>query len=84
MMVDIERDDNGLHFSCPQCGEYLGVSSEYLEERTGRLAIAKSGPCYIVYRYTCCGYEHAESKTDMGASEVPPYYCPYCGAKIEG
>ena len=48
----------------------------------GHLAIAKSGPCYIVYRYTCCGYEHAESKTDMGASEVPPYYCPNCGARI--
>ena len=50
--------------------------------REGNMEIAKIGLSYIVYRYTCCGYEHAESTTDTGASEVPPNWCPNCGAKI--
>ena len=79
--------------SCPICsGEVMLMGDRvfikdfgyFVKEKTGHMEIVKSGPCYIVYRYTCCGYEHSESKADMGASEVPPHYCPYCGAKIEG
>ena len=63
------NDDGRVSFTC-------------IPYREGHMEIAKSGPSYIVYRYTCCGYEHAESKTDTGASEVPPNWCPNCGAKI--
>ena len=42
----------------------------------------KSGTLYDVYRYNCCGYEHSESRTDAGVSEIPMNFCPNCGAKI--
>ena len=42
----------------------------------------KSGVLYDVYRYNCCGYEHSESRTDAGASEIPLNWCPNCGAKV--
>lgn len=44
----------------------------------------KSGALYDVYRYTCCGYEHSESRTDAGASEIPLNWCPNCGARVIG
>lgn len=42
----------------------------------------KSGVLYDVYHYTCCGYEHSESRTDAGASEIPLNFCPNCGEKV--
>lgn len=42
----------------------------------------KSGVLYDVYHYTCCGYEHSESTTDAGASEIPLNFCPNCGEKV--
>lgn len=50
--------------------------------REGHVEHVKSGALYDVFRYTCCGYEHAESRTDSGASEIPMNWCPNCGAKI--
>ena len=50
--------------------------------REGYVEHVKSGALYDVFRYTCCGYEHAESRTDSGASEIPMNWCPNCGAKI--
>ena len=38
----------------------------------------KSGPMYDVWRYTCCGYEHAEN---VGEESIPQNFCPKCGAK---
>ena len=52
-------------------------------EREGCVSVEKSGPCYTVYHYSCCGYEHAESKTDFNATEIPANYCPNCGAKVD-
>ena len=48
-------------------------------ERTGECICIKDGSMYDVFRYTCCGYEHAESVSeDYGVQN----YCPYCGAKV--
>ena len=82
MMVDIERHDNEFHFSCPQCGEYLGVSYEYLEERT----------CHVVqtirHNYRL-GYAEREYVTELSCGHKyvdsygdEPNYCPWCGARV--
>ena len=82
MMVDIERDDNGLHFSCPQCGEYLGVSYEYLEEKTCHVVQVTRYDYEFSYAGTeyvtelSCGHKYVDSYGDA------PDYCPWCGAKV--
>ena len=53
-------------------------------ERTCKVEHVKSGTLYDVWRYTCCGYEHSESRTDAGASEIPLNFCPDCGARVVG
>ena len=63
------NDDGRVSFTC-------------VPYREGHMEIAKSGTLYNVYRYTCCGYEHSESRTDAGASEIPMNFCPNCGAKV--
>lgn len=76
---------------CPVCqGEVMLMGDKvfikgfghFVKEKTGRVEIVKNGALYDVYRYTCCGHEHAENKTDSGASEIPFNWCPNCGAKI--
>lgn len=69
-------------FRVKQMMEHYHKPEKTIPYREGHMEIAKIGLSYIVYRYTCCGYEHAESTTDTGASEVPPNWCPNCGAKI--
>ena len=88
MMVDTEFHDNELHFSCPQCGEYLGVSSEYLLEKTCEIVGEEvfEIPCPDswygmldtgISRYKLsCGHEMFYSEWDE------PKHCAECGAKI--
>ena len=83
MMVDIERHDNELHFSCPQCGEYLGVSYEYLEERTCKMYRDEHGTWH------CESCENggdnitgSDGVLDMWYDSWHPNYCPWCGAKV--
>lgn len=52
-------------------------------ERTCKMEIVKSGPRYIVWRFSCCGYEHSENVTDGGATELPGTRCPKCGTVVE-
>ena len=54
----------------------------YVPERTCRVEYAKHGPLFDVLRFSCCGYEWAENRTDPGATEPDPNYCPNCGAKV--
>ena len=63
-----------------ETGRYM----DYFPERTCCIEHVKSGALYDVWRYTCCDYEHAESKTDAGASEIPTNFCPKCGARVVG
>lgn len=44
--------------------------------------LVKSGPCYLVCRCSVCGYEHAESMTDKGATDFDPSFCPSCGREV--
>lgn len=60
----------------------LMTMNGYAKEKTTYVDHMKSGTLYDVYRYTCCGYEHSESRTDAGASEIPMNFCPSCGAKV--
>lgn len=60
----------------------LMTMNGYTKEKTGYVDHVKSGTLYDVYRYNCCGYEHSESRTDAGASEIPMNFCPNCGAKV--
>lgn len=53
----------------------------YAPQRTGTIEIVKSGPCCTFYRYTCCGWEYEEYKSDR--FDMPDNYCPKCGALLE-
>ncbi len=77
--------------ACPICqGEVMLMGDKvfikdfghYTKEKAGHVDHVKSGTLYDVYRYNCCGYEHSESRTDAGASEIPMNFCPNCGAKV--
>ena len=39
----------------------------------------KSGAMYDVWRYTCCGYEHAERVSEEA---IPQNFCPNCGKRV--
>ena len=45
--------------------------------------LVKSGVLYDVWRCSACGYEHAESRTDPGATELDPNFCPNCGGRVK-
>ncbi len=47
-------------------------------ERTCEIKHIKSGAMYDVWRCSACGYEYAESVSDMS---IVGSYCPNCGAK---
>lgn len=46
-------------------------------------ALVHSGPLYNKYRCGNCGYEHIESRTDAGATELDPNFCPRCGKAVK-
>ena len=48
-------------------------------ERTCELERVKKGALYDVWRYTCCGYEHAER---VSGESIAANFCPSCGAKV--
>ena len=77
--------------SCPICcGEVMLMGDRvfikdlgyFAKHRECHVNHVKSGALYDVWRYNCCGYEHSESRTDAGATEIPMHYCPNCGAKV--
>lgn len=51
-------------------------------KRTCKMELVKRGPIYSVWRFSCCGYEHSENRTDGGATELPGTRCPKCGARV--
>lgn len=87
MRMEFEGGERPWMYALAMNGRKVGAlfldGERYVPERTGELKIAKSGPMYTVYRFTCCGYEHAESNTDAGATDIPGTACPKCGARIE-
>jgi len=52
---------------------------EFVERRTGKLQCVKDGAMYTVWRYTCCGYEHAENVAEESVADC---FCPKCGAEV--
>ena len=52
-------------------------------ERTCNMELVKRGPIYSVWRFSCCGYEHSENRTDGGATELPGTRCPKCGTVVD-
>ena len=61
---------------------FIGGHGHFTKHRECHVDYVKNGTSYDVYRYNCCGYEHSESRTDAGASEIPMNFCPNCGAKV--
>ena len=41
-----------------------------------------SGVLYDKWKCSACGYLYVESRTDDGATDLDPNYCPHCGFKI--
>ena len=63
--------------------ELLADLIEPEPERTCKMELVKRGPIYSVWRFSCCGYEHSENRTDGGATELPGTRCPKCGTVVE-
>lgn len=79
-----DRDDEGTHIMCAQCGEYIGIAEEIAAtlgggERTCRV----DGSISYDWMYGT-EYEHeltcGHTVTTLGSE--PPSYCPECGAKV--
>lgn len=54
-----------------------------LESGTCEWLLEHSGTLYDKWRCSKCGYLHVESRTDGGATDLDPNYCPNCGKKVE-
>ena len=84
-MFEVSCKDFAL--SCGACSEYvLNRLADLIEpepERTCRIEYVKHGPFFDVLRFSCCGYEWAENRTDPGATEPDPNFCPNCGARVK-
>ena len=52
------------------------------EERTCEWTLEHSGTLYDKWKCSECGYEYVESRTDSGATELVPNYCPNCGSRV--
>ena len=63
--------------------ELLADLIEPEQERTCKMEIVKSGPRYIVWRFSCCGFYFSENITDSGATDLPGTRCPKCGAMVD-
>ena len=57
-------------------------SKIYYPERTCKMKLVRRGPIYSVWRFSCCGYEHSENRSDVGATKLPGTRCPKCEAKV--
>lgn len=77
---------------CDKCGlrtKAYNTEAEAIEawntrhERTCEVLCIKHGPVFDVLRFSCCGYEWAENRTDRGATEPDPNFCPNCGARVK-
>lgn len=44
--------------------------------------LGHSGTLYDKWKCSACGYLYVESRTDGGATDFDPNYCPHCGFKI--
>ena len=53
-------------------------------ERTCKWELEHSGTLYDKWRCSKCGYLHVESRTDGGATDFDPNFCPNCGSKVVG
>lgn len=42
-----------------------------------------SGTLYDKWRCSKCGYLHVESRTDGGATDLDPNFCPNCGKAVK-
>ena len=67
-------------------GQSAMLAAQAVEATLGRgtceWQLVKKGPCYLVFRCSTCGYEHASSNTDACATELDPRYCPNCGREV--
>ena len=53
----------------------LGGECEWVLEHSGTL--------YDRWRCSECGYEYVDSRTDSGATELDPRFCPNCGRRVK-
>ena len=54
-----------------------------LESGTCEWILEHSGTLYDKWRCSKCGYLYVESRTDGGATDLAPNYCPNCGKAVE-
>ena len=66
----------------PNTGAVTVERRRYVPERTCEWQLVHCGPLYDKYRCSDCGYEYVESRTDDGATELDPNFCPKCGKAV--
>ena len=75
--------DVGQDWQDMELKDRLADLIELEPERTCKMELVKRGPIYSVWRFSCCGYEHSENRTDGGATELPGTRCPKCGTVVD-
>jgi rubrerythrin len=66
-----------------QAAEYWQRTyKEAFVERTCEWVLEHSGTLYDKWRCSLCGYLFVESRTDGGATDFDPKFCPECGARV--
>lgn len=76
------RDD----WVCKVAIDYRGIADELnaaLGGGTCEWVLEHSGTLYDKWRCSECGYEYVESRTDSGATELDPNFCPKCGKAVK-
>lgn len=81
-MLDCEEREYAPEWDGHTPDEALARIAE-LESGTCEWLLEHSGTLYDKWRCSKCGYLHVESRTDGGATDLDPNYCPNCGKKVD-
>ena len=62
----------------------FAAAKQAIPERTCEWVLEHSGTLYDKWRCSLCGYLFVGSRTDGGATDFDPKFCPHCGARVVG
>ena len=80
----IEMPESELHAICDEIqAEHDQAIAATLGRGTGEWVLEHSGTLYDKWRCSEFDYLYVESRTDGGATDFDPKFCPECGRKVK-